>query len=84
MLVMEQIQVMRRMYECLYVHVFSSSSMSIVHYVMGLLFYSLFGLCMLSAVDYRHLAINTGNRLLTSGHIINIYLFNNKLNKYVC
>ena len=38
------VQVSRRLYECLYVSVFSSSRMHIVHYVLGLYFYTAIGL----------------------------------------
>ena len=38
------IQVSRRLYECLCVSVFSSSRMHIVHYVLGLYFYTTVGL----------------------------------------
>ena len=37
------IQVSRRLYECLYVSVFSISRMHIVHYVLGLYFYTAVG-----------------------------------------
>ncbi|XP_041360054.1 polyprenol reductase-like [Gigantopelta aegis] len=70
-LVMELIQVVRRAYECLYVHVFSNSNMSIVHYVIGLLFYAMFGVCMLSAVDYKHLTVTTEH---TSAHDVAHYI----------
>ena len=38
------VQVTRRLYECLFVTVFSSSRMHIVHYVLGLYFYTAVGL----------------------------------------
>ena len=38
------VQVSRRLYECLYVSVFSRSRMHIVHYVLGLYFYTAVGL----------------------------------------
>ena len=37
------VQVSRRLYECLYVSVFSNSRMHIVHYVLGLYFYAAVG-----------------------------------------
>ena len=36
-------QVVRRLYECLCVTVFSSSSMHFVHYVLGIYFYTALG-----------------------------------------
>ena len=38
------IQVTRRLYECLYVSIFSTSRMHIVHYVLGIYFYTAVGL----------------------------------------
>ena len=38
------VQVTRRLYECLYVTVFSKSRMHIVHYVLGFYFYTAVGL----------------------------------------
>ena len=38
------VQVSRRLYECLYVSVFSTSRMHVVHYVLGLYFYTAVGL----------------------------------------
>ena len=38
------VQVSRRLYECLYVSVFSNSRMHVVHYVLGLYFYTAVGL----------------------------------------
>ena len=37
-------QVTRRLYECLFVSVFSDSKMSILHYILGVYFYSCVGL----------------------------------------
>ena len=37
------VQVSRRLYECLYVSVFSTSRMHLVHYVLGLYFYTAVG-----------------------------------------
>ena len=37
------IQVTRRLYECLYMTIFSNSWMHIIHYVLGLYFYSAVG-----------------------------------------
>lgn len=45
------IQVMRRLYECLFVSIFSDSLMSLSHYCMGLYFYTALGLTALLHLD---------------------------------
>ncbi|XP_050416592.1 polyprenol reductase [Patella vulgata] len=54
-LLMEEVQVIRRLYECVAVHIFSESKMSIIHYGIGLLFYCSFSCGVLSEVDPNHI-----------------------------
>lgn len=52
---MEFMQLMRRLYECLFVSIFSKGTMSIVHYFYGVFLYSSFGLGLLASVDVEKL-----------------------------
>ncbi len=45
------LQVSRRLYECLFVNVFSNNKMGLAHYILGLYFYTSVGLTALLHLD---------------------------------
>ncbi|KAH9492382.1 Steroid 5 alpha-reductase 3 [Bulinus truncatus] len=66
----EWLQVLRRTYECYYVSSFSKSTMSMLHYILGLLFYALFGIGLLISVPLEKLTFSTPNVLEVLRYII--------------
>ena len=59
-LAMEGLQVCRRCYETFFVNVFSkAASMTLLHYVLGFVFYLSIGLCVLAGVNFQHLEFSS-------------------------
>lgn len=57
-LVMDQVQVLRRSYETFFVNIFSATAtMTLLHYILGIVFYLSFGLCVLTGTDFEQLQI---------------------------
>ncbi|XP_064609482.1 polyprenol reductase-like [Liolophura sinensis] len=50
-LVCEELQVLRRLYECMAVSVYSDSKMSVIHYFTGIIMYSTFGVSLLAELS---------------------------------
>jgi 3-oxo-5-alpha-steroid 4-dehydrogenase 3 len=63
---MLSVQVVRRLYECLFVSVFSDSRIHLVHYVLGMFFYPAVALTALLHVDHRGDGCSLGHLQCTS------------------
>ncbi|RUS77040.1 hypothetical protein EGW08_015197 [Elysia chlorotica] len=57
-LVCEEFQLLRRMYECYFVSSFSDGTISIIHYFYGVAFYALFGFGTLLSLSLHHFPIS--------------------------
>ncbi|XP_071088018.1 polyprenal reductase-like [Haliotis cracherodii] len=74
-LVMEELQVLRRCYECLFVSVFSDSKISVVHYIMGLLLYLTFGSCILASTDFNNFRMTGVDQMGLVCVVVGCFLF---------
>ncbi|XP_046553411.1 polyprenol reductase-like [Haliotis rubra] len=74
-LVMEELQVLRRCYECLYVSVFSDSRISVVHYIMGILLYLTFGSCILASTDFNNFKLTGVDQMGLVYIVMGCFLF---------
>ncbi|KAK0046309.1 polyprenol reductase [Biomphalaria pfeifferi] len=72
---LEWLQIFRRAYECFYVSSFSKSTINISHYIIGLCFYSLFGIGLLISLPLEKLAFSTPNVLEVVRYIIAVAIF---------
>ncbi|KAH9492383.1 hypothetical protein Btru_026408 [Bulinus truncatus] len=71
----EWLQVLRRTYECYYVSSFSKSTMSMLHYILGLLFYALFGIGLLISVPLEKLTFSNkppDGHFIPHGHLFEL------------
>ena len=72
-------QVLRRLYECLFVSIYSNSRMNLIHYMFGLSFYFGIGLSILSEAPGIKLGSDvhfmSTNNVVTWSHLLGTYLF---------
>ncbi|CAL1534474.1 unnamed protein product [Lymnaea stagnalis] len=71
----EWFQMLRRLYECLFISTFSKSTMSFVHYFYGIFLYSSFGIGLLISIPVEKLTFSTPNLLESVRYILAVILF---------